>query len=396
MSALAASPSSHPEEVAAAPVVCPSDGALATAHVHPRRQQRHVPACRAPNESRVRRQAPQDSGWSGRHPAGERRQEAQFDYPAGPRTVHVSATGGVAAAVAAREAGRPPPGALPAYRSGQRHPARSGRRRGARLGKLALARELLQPLAHAARGSGRRLRHRALAGVGRQRRPDGDLLFRRRHGDPARGVRGRAVGVAASGASSRRCARRHARPGRALHRLRRRAGAPLGLGSSDGDRHRLCGRHPDAPRQASSAGAAGALARAGGDRRPRRHRGHCRVLLLGHRALWASRRDGRASLACSRCSALAYGQSSPTSLPSLVAWAGIYAAGIHPTIAGVIVGLLTPVRAWLGPDGFISGIRNELAALERAPTSTPRRTPSTRPSITSTWHVAKRYRRPTA
>ncbi len=37
--------------------------------------------------------------------------------------------------------------------------------------------------------------------------------------------------------------------------------------------------------------------------------------------------------------------------PSLVAWAGIYEAGIHPTIAGVIVGLMTPVRAWLGPDG---------------------------------------------
>ena len=29
---------------------------------------------------------------------------------------------------------------------------------------------------------------------------------------------------------------------------------------------------------------------------------------------------------------------------------GIYAAGIHPTIAGVIVGLMTPVRAWLGPE----------------------------------------------
>jgi NhaA family Na+:H+ antiporter len=53
-------------------------------------------------------------------------------------------------------------------------------------------------------------------------------------------------------------------------------------------------------------------------------------------------------------------------VPSLVAWAGIYAAGIHPTIAGVIVGLLTPVRAWLGPEGFVSGIRNELALLERA------------------------------
>ena len=34
------------------------------------------------------------------------------------------------------------------------------------------------------------------------------------------------------------------------------------------------------------------------------------------------------------------------------AWAGIYASGIHPTIAGVLVGLLTPARAWHGPDHF--------------------------------------------
>jgi len=47
-------------------------------------------------------------------------------------------------------------------------------------------------------------------------------------------------------------------------------------------------------------------------------------------------------------------------VPAVVAWAGIYAAGIHPTIAGVIVGLVTPVRAWLGPDGFLMGVRKEL------------------------------------
>jgi NhaA family Na+:H+ antiporter len=50
-------------------------------------------------------------------------------------------------------------------------------------------------------------------------------------------------------------------------------------------------------------------------------------------------------------------------VPSIVAWAGIYAAGIHPTIAGVIVGLVTPVRAWLGPDGFMAGVRHELEHL---------------------------------
>jgi Na+:H+ antiporter, NhaA family len=49
--------------------------------------------------------------------------------------------------------------------------------------------------------------------------------------------------------------------------------------------------------------------------------------------------------------------------PSMVAWAGVYAAGVHPTIAGVIIGLITPVRAWLGPDGFMVGVRRELERL---------------------------------
>jgi NhaA family Na+:H+ antiporter len=53
--------------------------------------------------------------------------------------------------------------------------------------------------------------------------------------------------------------------------------------------------------------------------------------------------------------------------PSLVAWAGIYAAGVHPTIAGVLVGVMTPVRAWLGPEGFSTGVRAELDRLARTP-----------------------------
>lgn len=36
--------------------------------------------------------------------------------------------------------------------------------------------------------------------------------------------------------------------------------------------------------------------------------------------------------------------------PAFVTWAGIYAAGIHPTIAGVIIGLVTPVLAWEGAE----------------------------------------------
>jgi len=52
---------------------------------------------------------------------------------------------------------------------------------------------------------------------------------------------------------------------------------------------------------------------------------------------------------------------------SVLVWAGIYSAGIHPTIAGVIVGLITPVRAWLGPAGFAHTVRDELEHLAGAP-----------------------------
>lgn len=53
-------------------------------------------------------------------------------------------------------------------------------------------------------------------------------------------------------------------------------------------------------------------------------------------------------------------------VPAFVVWAGIYAAGIHPTIAGVLVGLITPVQAWFGPEGFVAGVREELDHLAQA------------------------------
>jgi len=37
-----------------------------------------------------------------------------------------------------------------------------------------------------------------------------------------------------------------------------------------------------------------------------------------------------------------------------VTWVGLYQAGVHPTIAGVLVGLLTPVRRWVGAEGFVA------------------------------------------
>jgi NhaA family Na+:H+ antiporter len=52
-------------------------------------------------------------------------------------------------------------------------------------------------------------------------------------------------------------------------------------------------------------------------------------------------------------------------VPGAVVWAGAYAAGIHPTLAGVIVGLMTPVRAWLGADHFVAFIERTRQSVER-------------------------------
>jgi Na+:H+ antiporter, NhaA family len=49
--------------------------------------------------------------------------------------------------------------------------------------------------------------------------------------------------------------------------------------------------------------------------------------------------------------------------PGAVVWAGAYAAGVHPTLAGVAVGLMTPVRAWFGPKGFLESADASVAAL---------------------------------
>jgi NhaA family Na+:H+ antiporter len=62
-------------------------------------------------------------------------------------------------------------------------------------------------------------------------------------------------------------------------------------------------------------------------------------------------------------------------VPGAIVWAGLYAAGIHPTLAGVLVGLSTPVRSWFGRSGFaattkehldgLDGIDNEVSLLDR-------------------------------
>jgi NhaA family Na+:H+ antiporter len=60
-------------------------------------------------------------------------------------------------------------------------------------------------------------------------------------------------------------------------------------------------------------------------------------------------------------------------VPGAVIWVGIYSAGVHPTIAGVILGLLTPVQAWLGPEGFVEVVRRDLDEVVEATAGEARR-----------------------
>ncbi|MDQ3035025.1 MAG: Na+/H+ antiporter NhaA [Myxococcota bacterium] len=41
-------------------------------------------------------------------------------------------------------------------------------------------------------------------------------------------------------------------------------------------------------------------------------------------------------------------------IPGVIVWEGLHLAGVHPTLAGVLLGLLTPAHAWLGPERLIA------------------------------------------
>ncbi len=57
--------------------------------------------------------------------------------------------------------------------------------------------------------------------------------------------------------------------------------------------------------------------------------------------------------------------------PAVVIWGGIYAAGVHPTIAGVLIGLLTPVKAWFGPEGFLQIAPQQFSEFEQVVAARP-------------------------
>jgi NhaA family Na+:H+ antiporter len=76
-------------------------------------------------------------------------------------------------------------------------------------------------------------------------------------------------------------------------------------------------------------------------------------------------------------------------VPGIIAWAGIYQAGIHPTIAGVILGLMTPVTPWLGADGFVKTIEDNLGAIRDYGAG---KTTSSSPGISSLLHSIEKAR----
>ena len=46
--------------------------------------------------------------------------------------------------------------------------------------------------------------------------------------------------------------------------------------------------------------------------------------------------------------------------PGIAIWGGLYGAGVHPTIAGVLLGMATPVRPWFGAAGFAEATAEHL------------------------------------
>jgi NhaA family Na+:H+ antiporter len=50
-------------------------------------------------------------------------------------------------------------------------------------------------------------------------------------------------------------------------------------------------------------------------------------------------------------------------VPGLALWAGLYGAGIHPTIGGVVLGMAAPVRPWFGAARFAKATHEHLGEI---------------------------------
>ncbi len=58
--------------------------------------------------------------------------------------------------------------------------------------------------------------------------------------------------------------------------------------------------------------------------------------------------------------------------PAIAIWAGAYVGGIHPTLAGVIVGFMTPVRAWYGAETFLDHVESRVRSIRSEGVSSDR------------------------
>jgi Na+:H+ antiporter, NhaA family len=275
---------------------------------------------------------------------------------------HLSARG-LGAALPFRSYGRPPTRSLPAYRGSKRRFAAGHGVLGAHLGQFAVGGELSAPVAYAAGRSHRRLRVRTFARLGRKRRLDGHLFLPGRRGDRREVYCGELSEW-----------RRAALPAAAaLGGMLAPAGIYLALAGAPETRAGW-----GVPMATDIAFAVGILTLLGNRAPPA-----LRVLLLALAVIddlgaiiviavfYSAGLDSTGLLVAAGGllgvllmqrlgirSKLAY------VAPAVVAWGGVYSAGIHPTIAGVAVGLMTPVRAWLGPEGFVDGVRREMKHLE--------------------------------
>lgn len=52
-------------------------------------------------------------------------------------------------------------------------------------------------------------------------------------------------------------------------------------------------------------------------------------------------------------------------LPGIAVWLGLMRAGVHPTIGGVLMGALTPVKPWFGEEGFLQVATDQVRDVER-------------------------------
>jgi NhaA family Na+:H+ antiporter len=58
-------------------------------------------------------------------------------------------------------------------------------------------------------------------------------------------------------------------------------------------------------------------------------------------------------------------------VPAGLVWIGAYTGGLHPTIAGVLVGVMTPVRAWMEPRELADELAPQISALRDAEAMPP-------------------------